>query len=185
MFFDPGPRCHTMKQGARKEAMETVLSLSHVALMTEDEALVVTGLTDPEAAAREVLQRSGTNTQWAVVKLGGKGALLCTRDSPRTYFMDGVKVEVLDTVGCGDSFASAVVLGFINGCDIHSTLMLANAVGAATATGRGAGRNVASPSQVMQLLMRSRNEGVHANAPHVVAALDMLHSSLTSVDVMD
>jgi hypothetical protein len=63
-----------------------------------------------------------------------------------------LQVEVSDTVGCGDSFAAAIVLGFIHSLDIHATLLLANAVGAATAMGRGAGTNVARAETVLSLL---------------------------------
>ena len=49
-----------------------------------------------------------------------------------------LQVDVKDTVGCGDSFAAAVALGFTRGHSAEATLALANAVGAATATGRGA-----------------------------------------------
>lgn len=45
-----------------------------------------------------------------------------------------------DTVGCGDSFAAAVALGFTRGHRIPPVLALANAVGAATAMGSGAGK---------------------------------------------
>ncbi len=51
-------------------------------------------------------------------------------------------------MGCGDSFAAAVVMGFSRGWAPEVTLALACAVGAATATGRGAGRNVASTDKV-------------------------------------
>ncbi len=63
------------------------------------------------------------------------------------------QVEVADTVGCGDSFAAAIVLGYLNRHTTTETavLTLANAVGAATAMGRGAGRNVASASTVRTL----------------------------------
>lgn len=63
-------------------------------------------------------------------------------------------MEVVDTVGCGDSFAAAVILGYImrNSVPISTTLALANAVGAATAMGQGAGRNVACASKVVELL---------------------------------
>ncbi len=40
----------------------------------------MTGCREPEAAARWVLSRPGCRTQWAVVKLGGKGALLALRE---------------------------------------------------------------------------------------------------------
>jgi bifunctional ADP-heptose synthase (sugar kinase/adenylyltransferase) len=62
------------------------------------------------------------------------------------------QVDVQDTVGCGDSFAAAIVLGYTRGLDVNATLALANAVGAATAMGRGAGTNVASADTVMGIL---------------------------------
>ena len=88
-----------------------------------------------------------------VVKDGGKGATLVTRDGC-VLSSPGFTVDVEDTVGCGDSFAAAVVLGYIrrSDTDIATTLKLANAVGAATATRRGAGRNVGHPSTVEGLL---------------------------------
>jgi sugar/nucleoside kinase (ribokinase family) len=142
---DPaGPRAFTMKSGARRHALETLMDLSDVVLMTEvnrhgqqpsgarptpqrtgsntnvcriqhclwavqatnkqqlcpagcfecarilhlmaaclrwsqEEALEVTGLSDPQAAAEVVLARPGAKTQWCVVKRGASGALLATK----------------------------------------------------------------------------------------------------------
>ncbi|GLC55977.1 hypothetical protein PLESTB_001051100 [Pleodorina starrii] len=190
IFFDPGPRCQTMLEGPRRAALDLLLDLSCVVLMTEEEARVVTGLEDPEAAAKWVLARPGARAQWVVVKMGAQGALLCTRGAGsgsnstsgngkganghshpgfdnghgsgngngcggggvQTTRMGAVKVEVVDTVGCGDSFAAAVVMGFIRGWSADVTLALACAVGGATATGRGAGRNVARLEKVLHLL---------------------------------
>ena len=56
-----------------------------------------------------------------------------------------------DTVGCGDSFVAAVAFGFIHNLPTVNTLAIANAVGAATAMGCGAGRNVATLMQVMEM----------------------------------
>jgi len=58
----------------------------------------------------------------------------------------------VDTVGCGDSFTAAIAFGFLHDLPAVNTLTLANAVGAATATGCGAGRNVARLDKVLQLL---------------------------------
>lgn len=58
----------------------------------------------------------------------------------------------MDTVGCGDSFTAAIAFGFLHDLPAVNTLTLANAVGAATATGCGAGRNVAHLEKVLQLL---------------------------------
>jgi hypothetical protein len=66
----------------------------------------------------------------------------------------GLKVDVVDTVGCGDSFAAAVMLGYNMrvSVPITTTIALANAVGAATAMGQGAGRNVANAAKVTDIL---------------------------------
>lgn len=61
------------------------------------------------------------------------------------------QVKVIDTVGCGDSFVAAIAFGFIHNMPLLQTLTIANAVGAATAMGCGAGRNVATLDQVLEL----------------------------------
>ena len=62
------------------------------------------------------------------------------------------QVKVMDTVGCGDSFVAAIAFGFIHNIPLVTTLVFANAVGAATAMGCGAGRNVATLKQVVELM---------------------------------
>jgi len=57
---------------------------------------------------------------------------------PKTVLLCA-QVDVADTVGCGDSFAAAVVMGYTRKHSIPATLALANAVGGATAMGKGAG----------------------------------------------
>ncbi|KAK9830908.1 hypothetical protein WJX81_003466 [Elliptochloris bilobata] len=144
IFFDPGPRSWTLTQGARRAALDALLDATDVVLMTQEEAEAITGLADPEAACRALLQRRGAATQWCCVKLGSRGAVLCTRSPEATFRQHALLVDVQDTVGCGDSFAAAVVLGYTCGHPIPPVMALANAVGAATAMGQGAGRNVAT-----------------------------------------
>lgn len=69
-----------------------------------------------------------------------------------------LQVNVVDTVGCGDSFVAAVAFGYINNMPLINTLAIANAVGAATAMGCGAGRNVATLERVIEL-MKAANIG--------------------------
>lgn len=179
LCFDPGPRCHTMREGPRKVALEVMMDLSDIVLMTEEEAKEVTGEDDPEAAARFVLQRPGARTEWCVIKMGAKGALLCSRHHQGPVRVEAIKVDVSDTVGCGDSFAAAIVLGYIHRYDLQSVMVLANAVGAATAMGRGAGRNVATAQLVQDLLYR---EAVRVKQEEhrdkVNSALGILQSTL-------
>eukprot|EP00897_Mesotaenium_endlicherianum_P008690 jgi/Mesen1/784/ME000110S_11046 len=153
VFFDPGPRTRWLAGGSAEQraALTELIQLSDVLLLTSDEAEVLTGLSDPMASAQNLLQRGGA-LQWVVVKRGALGCAMAARDA--LYCMPGFAVDVADTVGCGDSFAAAVVLGFTRGEAATTTLTLANAVGAATATGLGAGRNVASARKVEEILLR-------------------------------
>lgn len=63
-----------------------------------------------------------------------------------------LQVTIIDTVGCGDSFVAAVAFGFVHKMPMIHTLAIANAVGAATAMGCGAGRNVATFTKAMELI---------------------------------
>lgn len=79
-------------------------------------------------------------------------------------------MNVIDTVGCGDSFVAGIAFGFLHDMPTINTLALANAVGAATAMGCGAGRNVANLENVIELMGASNlnvgnfwNELLHEN----------------------
>ena len=76
-----------------------------------------------------------------------------------------LQVSVQDTVGCGDSFAAGIVLGYIQKQPLEPVLALSNAVGAATATSMGAGRNVASATTVRGLLSRQASSSASSSEP--------------------
>ncbi|KAH1227431.1 Fructokinase-1 [Glycine max] len=129
IFFDPGPRGKSLSTGTPDEqrALNQLLRMSDVLLLTSDEAEELTGIEDPILAGQEFLKR-GIRTKW---------------------------VNVIDSVGCGDSFVAAIVYGFIHNMPLVNTLAIANAVGAATAMGCGAGRNVATLENVVNILRSS------------------------------
>ncbi|EHA8591268.1 putative fructokinase-1 [Cocos nucifera] len=85
--------------------------------------------------------------------MGSKGSILITRSI--VSCAPAFKVNVVDTVGCGDSFTAAIAFGFLHDMPPVNSLALANAVGAATATGCGAGRNVAHLGKVLELLRQA------------------------------
>lgn len=155
VFFDPGPRGKSLFQGPadQQHALHKLLSSSDVLLLTADEAEALTGLADPVLSAKILLDR-GQCTKWVIVKMGEKGCLMTTTHG--IYQVPAFKVDVKDTVGCGDSFAAAIALGYNRGLPVASTLALANAVGAATAMGCGAGRNVATLNDVLNILLSSK-----------------------------
>ncbi|KAK9281183.1 hypothetical protein L1049_004078 [Liquidambar formosana] len=126
--------------------------MSDVLLLTADEAEALTGIGNPILAGQELL-RKGIRTKWVIVKMGAKGSILISMSS--ISCAPAFKVNVVDTVGCGDSFVAAIAFGFIHKMSMVNTLAIANAVGAATAMGCGAGRNVATLEQVTKLMRAS------------------------------
>ena len=59
----------------------------------QEEAEAITEISDPEEAAWSILDRPGAATQWCIVKMGGEGALLCTKAPRREYRQSGVQVR--------------------------------------------------------------------------------------------
>ncbi|KAK7345807.1 hypothetical protein VNO77_16418 [Canavalia gladiata] len=154
VFFDPGPRGKSLSTGTPEErrALNQFLRMSDVLLLTSDEAESLTGIADPILAGLELLRR-GIRTKWVIVKMGPRGSILITASS--IACAPAFKVNVIDTVGCGDSFVAAIAYGFIHNMPMVNTLAIANAVGAATAMGCGAGRNVATLEKVVRILRSS------------------------------
>lgn len=76
--------------------------------------------------------------------------------SKHSKFQYVLQVNVVDTVGCGDSFGAAIAFGYIHSLPLLHTLALANAVGGATAMSSGAGRAVATLAKVIELMTGSQ-----------------------------
>ncbi|KAL8150304.1 hypothetical protein V2J09_020112 [Rumex salicifolius] len=151
VFFDPGPRGKSLSTGTPEQqlALSEFLKKSDVLLLTSDEADSLTGITDPILAGKHLLKQ-GVRTKWVVIKMGSSGSVLISLSS--TSCAPTFKVKVVDTVGCGDSFVAGIAYGFVRQMSTVHILTLANAVGAATAMGIGAGRNVAKLEQVKKLI---------------------------------
>lgn len=154
IFFDPGPRGKSLSKGTPEEqrALRKFLQMSDVLLLTSDEAESLTGIKNPILAGQELLKQ-GALMKWVVIKMGARGSIIITGSS--ISCAPAFKVDVVDTVGCGDSFVAAIAYGFIHNIPLVNTLALANAVGAATAMGCGAGRNVAKLDQAIELMKAS------------------------------
>ncbi len=99
------------------------------------EACVLTGVADPEAAARELGQLVGT----VIVTLGPRGALAVLDDCPLMIPAEECG-PVVDATGAGDLFAAAYVWTDLMGADPEARLRWANlyaALSLGTPTGAG------------------------------------------------
>ena len=90
-----------------------------------EECRVAVGETDPDRAARALLDRG---VDLAIVKQGPKGVLAMTADERVEAPL--VWVEVVNGLGAGDAFGGAVCHGLLNGWDLAETIAFASAAGA-------------------------------------------------------
>ncbi|KAK9814389.1 hypothetical protein WJX72_005061 [[Myrmecia] bisecta] len=178
VFFDAGPRCWTLLQGQRRAALDAILDVTDVVLMTQEEAQAVTGEADPEAAAAHILNRPHSQTRWCVVKMGGEGAVLCSCHPSENFRQHALKVDVKDTVGCGDSFAAAVVLGYTRKQAIPQIMALANA----RAAGHGS-RNGSSNGSRYSVEHGEAAHGLH-DPIAVSGAIQLLQQTLRGTEAV-
>jgi sulfofructose kinase len=97
-----------------------------------------------------------TPARWVGVTMGAAGCLALDRKTNRRYFQPAFEVEVLDTVGAGDSFHGAVSFALAKGWPMDRALRLAAAVGALCCTGLGGREGLPTLRQARAFLRKAR-----------------------------
>lgn len=144
-FFDPGPGNPALNGGWHLDAC----ALATVVLATEDEAERLTGVSDPIASARHLLE---LGPEMVVIKRGAAGCFLLRGEE--VHLAPGLPVEALDNTGAGDSLDAAVLFGYVKGLSLEDIGALANATGAAKVRKLGTGLNMPDLSEIRAMLQR-------------------------------
>ncbi|MFJ8693330.1 5-dehydro-2-deoxygluconokinase [Streptomyces roseolilacinus] len=119
-----------------------------VAVGNLDECEIATGVREPRACARALLD---TGVELAVVKQGPAGVLAVHRDGT-TAEVPPVEVEVVNGLGAGDAFGGALCHGLLAGWDLERTTRYANAAGALVASRLACSSAMPTPAEVDALL---------------------------------
>jgi fructokinase len=142
-------------EASAKEGIREGLKRADIVKLSDDELAFLAGDTDP-AMIRSRLWHDGLKL--VVLSLGQKGCIAMTRDTE--HLVPSLPVSVVDTTGAGDGFVAGLLSGiaFEPAVIDHDGAILdlcrfANAVGALTATGRGAIPSLPTRDQVNALLM--------------------------------
>jgi 5-dehydro-2-deoxygluconokinase len=115
---------------AARPFYQEALRHTTVAVGNLDEVEVATGVREPHAAARALLD---AGVELAVVKQGPKGVLAVNRDGESAE-VPPLPVNVLNGLGAGDAFGGCLVHGLLAGWDLEKTMRHANAAGAIVAS---------------------------------------------------
>lgn len=103
---------------------DALLSETNVFLPNEAEARSLTRQVSVDVAANRLLGKVET----LAVKLGARGAM-GGRDG-RTVRVNAIPVQVVDTVGAGDSFDAGFIYGYLSGWSLEASLRLGAICGA-------------------------------------------------------
>ena len=122
-----------------REIIEKSLQLCNVLKLNEDELPVVSELLklsspDDEAQIIELIKKY--HLQLVAFTRGSEGSLLVTPTEKSE--IPTPKVKVKDTVGAGDSFTAAMMVGFANGQSLHELHQKAVEISAFVCTSDGA-----------------------------------------------
>jgi sugar/nucleoside kinase (ribokinase family) len=143
VFFDPGPAVALLPPGM----LDRALRLATVLLLTLDEAQHLVARGSPGDIAHALLDRGPSVV---VVKAGADGCYVA--DGNQVLHQPGFRIQLVDTVGAGDAFASAFIAGYLRGGSWRDCAALANAMGAAVASTQGAGRRIPPAGRLIDLL---------------------------------
>lgn len=119
-----------------------------VAVGNLDEVEIATGVREPHAAARALLD---AGVRLAVVKQGPKGVLAVSAEG-ESVEVPPLPVTVLNGLGAGDAFGGSLCHGLLAGWDLETTMRHANAAGAIVASRLECSSAMPGPDEVAAVL---------------------------------
>ena len=126
---------------------EELLALVTHPIFSEEVPHLLTGVTEPEKALRELRRR---HRGLLCVTLGERGAMAL--DGDRLYHQPAFPVVARDTTGAGDVFRGGFIYGLLRGWSVPDLLEFAVAAAAVSCTRLGAFDSVPMPDDIEQLL---------------------------------
>lgn len=129
--------------------------LPHVDILfpNEREAKKIAAVDDLEQAVDALSMRVPT----VVVKLGSKGAIAA--QGRERISVAGVQVNVVDTVGAGDSFDAGFLHQYLKGADLKNCLKYGNLAGAFSTTASGGTEAFRNAEALKEFLVRGAEPG--------------------------
>lgn len=132
--FDVNHRSRLWSAEAAVETYRDIARRSDIVFAGTDEAALLTGLPDDDAAALAAAI-AAFGPREVVIKLGERGALALLDD--RVTSRDAIPVAVVDTVGAGDAFVAGYLSERLRAASVEARLETGVRTGAAACTHPG------------------------------------------------
>lgn len=122
----------------------------HILTPNETETFALTGIhpetIDAARTAAEILLRR-SRAKAVVLKLGDRGALLCSGEGTCEHF-PAYRIEAVDATAAGDAFTAAMTVRYAQTGDLRRAVMFGNAAGALAAMTLGAQPSLPTASMI-------------------------------------
>ncbi len=149
VVFDVNLRQHWYDADTIAASLES----AHVVKLNRDELSILAplftpGVRDPVQFAEALRRRFPV--RWVVLTRGADGCLVWGEGE--VVDVPGTPVEVVDTVGAGDAFTAAFLIGLLRGWPLERTARFANGVGGLVAARPGAMPDIAAEARCLAAL---------------------------------
>ena len=135
------------------ERIASLLGATDWFLPNGDQLLALTGRDDLGLAIADVL---ALGTDGVAVTCGADGCLIAWRGGAAPVSLPAIKVDVVDTTGCGDAFTAGMLAGLLAGAGPVDAAWLGIACGSLAATGLGSDAGIESLGQALGFLARAQ-----------------------------
>ena len=142
--YDPNLRLKLWPLRRARAIIHEAMRLADIALPGLDDALALTGLSDPDAIADFYLS---LGARIVVLKLGRLGALIATDQARERIAARAVKA--VDATGAGDCFDGTFLAEFVRGGDAIAAARFANVAAGLSTLGYGAVAPLPRRAEVM------------------------------------
>lgn len=145
--LDPNLRPELLSLEEIREICQPVLSVSDVVMPSGEEAVMLTGVQNVDAACEELLKYG---PRIVALKQGERGSTIFTLNQKIEVF--SFEVEEVDPTGAGDCFDAGFLVGLLKEWDLPRVARFANAVGALSVTRKGPMEGAPTLEEVNALL---------------------------------
>lgn len=147
LSLDPNLRPELMPVGEARAALDPYLKTADLLLPTAEEARLLTGCEDDDAAAQALL---GGRERLVVLKRGAAGAAVYSADG--RVDIPGLPVTEVDPTGAGDCFNAGFIYGLHQGWSPSEAGRFATAAGALAVTRQGPMEGAPTAQAVLEQL---------------------------------
>ena len=132
--FDPNLRLKLWSEDRARETLDRIIPSVDILLAGEEEAAILTGVSDVERAARTLKDRGPDQV---VIKQGSRGGTAVWGEAYNQIHHPAAEVTVVEEVGAGDAFNAGYLSGCLRGWTVEDSLHLATVMGALAVTAPG------------------------------------------------